>query len=97
MRWFSEAKAPSTSSLAPGASTTFRLKLNATAAGTYTGDVMLGNNDNPNDGDTENPQYTFNVHGVVGSLAGLTVSVNDVNVVEGQNAYCSCPKSKIAL
>jgi hypothetical protein len=94
---FSVDSPPESSSLAPGASTSFSLKLNATAAGTYSGDVTLGNNDNPNDGDMENPQYIFEVRGDVTAPAGLTVSINDVHVVEGQNAYFNVSLSRALL
>jgi hypothetical protein len=59
-----------TTVVAPGGSTTFAVRLDAAAAGTYAGNVVLGNSD----GD-ENP-FSFAVSGSVGAAATVQVLDN---------------------
>ena len=70
----------------PTSNMLFRVWLTAAAAGEYGGQLRIFNNDDPSDGDTENPDYSFNVRGIVIPVGSITVSVNDVAVVEGQAA-----------
>jgi len=62
-----------TSSINPGAMSTFTVTLDAITPGTYSGEVSFANNDGNSDGLVEDP-FNFNVTGVVASTAEIEVS-----------------------
>ncbi|PHS10434.1 MAG: hypothetical protein COA78_11410, partial [Blastopirellula sp.] len=70
---FTLSSGPSLSTLISGASTTFTVQLDATAAGSYSGTVSFTNNDSD-----ENP-FDFDVSGTVTEPA---LSINDISVDE---------------
>jgi hypothetical protein len=67
------------SSIAPGASDTFTVKLNTTAAGAYSGNISFANNDA-----NENP-YNFAIKGSVNAPTAPEVEVRANNVVIADN------------
>jgi uncharacterized delta-60 repeat protein len=68
---------PLASSLAPGASDTFTVRLDADVQGTKTGDVSFATNDSD-----ENP-FNFRITGHVGSAAEITVLGNGESIMDG--------------
>ncbi|WP_315853152.1 choice-of-anchor D domain-containing protein [Humisphaera borealis] len=68
-------------SIPAGGSDTFKVKLNATAAGTFAGNLSFANNDS-----NENP-YNFSIKGIVNAVAGgapeVEVRGNNIVILDG--------------
>ncbi len=65
----------SLTTLPPDNIASFTIQLDAAFVGTYSGQLTLGNNDNPEDGDAEDPQYNFTIRGVVNPGTSSPVSI----------------------
>ncbi len=70
-----------TLSLAPGATTTFTVQMNAVGNGTFTGQISFGNNDS-----NENP-FNFNVTATVGNGGVTDSGFETPNIGSGSSAY----------
>ncbi|MFB2918052.1 choice-of-anchor D domain-containing protein [Aerosakkonema funiforme] len=75
---FSVATPFGSTTIAPGSSTNFTVKLDANSAGNYTGTILFSNNDSDLDGKVENPFY-FPISGTVQTIPAPEIVVLDTS------------------